>query len=307
MFLTLSMVFGCIALGMLLMGVSLVLDRKRLHERMEAVLSSVGPVDGALVDSVVDHTRARIMRVLWPITEPLSNMLPASMRAAVRQKLAAAGMLRYIDGVEFICLRILSAIIGAVLALGMYAWLNWTAPSLALWGALLVFMMGVLLPDYWIQGLINERQRKIRKMLPDVLDLLVVSVEAGTGFDSALDRVEEKFHGPVADEFGRVLQEMRLGKARTAALRDLAQRTGMPEVSTIVSAICQADQLGVSMAQVLRVQAQTLRQRRVYQIREMAQKLPVKLLFPLILCIFPAIFVVIVGAAMVNVYYTLMR
>src|SRR5439155_22304528 len=137
--------------------------------------------------------------------------------------------------------------------------------------------------------------------LPDILDLLIVSVEAGLGFDDAIDKVVEKMKGPFPDELRRVLQEMQLGKKRVEALRDMAARIEVSEVSTFVAAIYQADQLGVSMARVLHVQAETMRVARSQRIREMAAKLPVKMLFPLVFFIFPAIFVIIIGPGVISI------
>jgi tight adherence protein C len=133
------------------------------------------------------------------------------------------------------------------------------------------------------------------------LDLLIVSVEAGLGFDGAMARVVEKMKGPFPQELCRVLQEMQVGKARIPALKDMATRVQVSEVSTFVAAIYQADQLGVSMAKVLHVQADTMRVARSQRIREMAAKLPVKMLFPLVFFIFPAIFVIIIGPGVISI------
>jgi tight adherence protein C len=164
-----------------------------------------------------------------------------------------------------------------------------------------MLVIGLILPDFILQQIINSRQYRIRKSLPDILDLLIVSVEAGLGFDGAMQKVVDKVKGPFPEELGRVLEEMRLGKSRMAALQDMAKRIAVTEVSTFVAAIYQADQLGVSIARVLNVQADTMRLARSQRIREMAAKLPVKMLFPLVFFIFPAIFVVVIGPGVIEI------
>ncbi|MDQ2800409.1 MAG: type II secretion system F family protein, partial [Armatimonadota bacterium] len=139
-----------------------------------------------------------------------------------------------------------------------------------------------------------------RRALPEVIDLLVVSVEAGMGLDGAMAKVTEKMRGPLADEMARARHEMRLGKTRGQALRDMAARLDMGEVKTFVAAVYQADQLGTSIARVLRAQSQMARAARVQRVREQAAKLPVTMLFPLVVFVFPAIFVVLLGPSLLR-------
>jgi tight adherence protein C len=200
-----------------------------------------------------------------------------------------------------------TTIIGFGFGVLLYRYIAVKSPAQAPMALTLLIVIGVLLPDYYLQTIINHRQYTIKKMLPDTIDLLIASLEAGTGFDAAVSRVEEKFPGPVAEEFGRMLQEMRLGKNRATALKDLAHRVAVPEVSTFVSAVVQADQLGASMTKVLRVQSQTIRQTRLLQVKEAAQKLPVKMLFPLVFFIFPAVFVVIAGPGVIRICEVLLK
>jgi tight adherence protein C len=155
--------------------------------------------------------------------------------------------------------------------------------------------VGFWLPDIVLQRVIETRQTSIRRNLPDVLDLLVVSVEAGVGFDGAMQRVVDKSRGALADELARVLEQVRLGKSRAEALRRMGERTQVADLISFVAAVQQAETLGVSIAKVLRAQADAARERRSQRAREAAAKLPVKLLFPLVFFIFPALFVVILG------------
>lgn len=164
---------------------------------------------------------------------------------------------------------------------------------------------GFFLPDVLLYNSGLKRQDKIQKALPDALDMLTVCVEAGLGFDSALAQVARNTEGPLSAEFARVLQEMQIGKSRTAALRAMTARTTVSELRTFVSSLVQASELGIAMVTVLREQAKEQRVRRRQRAEERAQKLPVKILFPLIVCIFPVIFVVILGPGGITIAETL--
>ncbi len=171
-------------------------------------------------------------------------------------------------------------------------------------GLLLFFSLGLLGwigPDFWLSRKARERQLEISKILPSALDLLTVSVEAGLGFDQALARISAKLHGPLADEFERTMREIQLGSSRVVALQRLALRSGVDGLRSFVSAIIQADKLGIGLAQVLRIQSASLRERRRLEAQERAMKAPVKMLFPLVLFVFPAVFIVILGPALIHV------
>jgi len=166
---------------------------------------------------------------------------------------------------------------------------------------MLGFGIGFLLPEFWLGGKIKARQKIILKMIPDTLDLLTISVRAGLGFDAALAKVVEKLPGPLTDEFRRALAEVRVGKARRDALRDMLPRTNVAPLSAFIGAIIQAEQLGVSISKVLQVQSDQLRIERRQRAEEMAAKAPIKMLFPLVGCIFPSLFIVILGPAMLSI------
>jgi tight adherence protein C len=159
--------------------------------------------------------------------------------------------------------------------------------------------IGYIFPEFWLGGRIKKRQKLIIMQIPDALDLLTISVRAGLGFDAALGKVVEKMKGPLIDEFRRALAEVRVGKARRDALRDIVPRTEVPPLTNFVGAIVQAEQLGVSISKVLQVQSEQLRIERRQRAEEQAAKAPIKMLFPLVGCIFPSLFIVILGPAII--------
>jgi tight adherence protein C len=165
--------------------------------------------------------------------------------------------------------------------------------------------IGFFLPDVLLYNAGTKRQEKIRLALPDALDMLTVCVEAGLGFDAALAQVARNTAGPLAAEFARALQEMQIGKSRADALRATAERSSAPELRAFVSALVQASELGVPVAAVLREQAKEMRLKRRQHAEERAQKVPVKILFPLILCLFPGMFVVIIGPGIIRIAQSL--
>ncbi|HEY7007752.1 MAG TPA: type II secretion system F family protein [Jatrophihabitantaceae bacterium] len=161
--------------------------------------------------------------------------------------------------------------------------------------------LGLFLPDILVKNAGDKRQLKLQRALPDAMDMLMVCVEAGLGFDAALGRVARNSTGPIAEECARVLQEMQFGMSRADALRALAGRTEVAELKTFVSAMIQSGELGISIGDVLREQSKEMRVKRRQRAEERAQKLQVKLLFPLIFCLLPAMFVVVLAPAALNI------
>jgi tight adherence protein C len=164
---------------------------------------------------------------------------------------------------------------------------------------------GYIFPEFWLRGRIKARQKGILLTIPDALDLLTISVRAGLAFDAALGKVVEKMKGPLVDEFRRALAEVRVGKARREALRDIVPRTEVQPLTNFIGAIIQAEQLGVSISKVLQVQSEQLRIERRQRAEEQAAKAPIKMLFPLVGCIFPSLFVVILGPAIILIIVNL--
>jgi tight adherence protein C len=168
-------------------------------------------------------------------------------------------------------------------------------------------MAGFWLPDVLLYNSGLKRQEALRRSTPDALDMLTVCVEAGLGFDAGLAQVARNTDGPIAGEFARLLREMQIGKTRIVAFQDLAARTTVPELQIFVSALVQSDKLGIPLAGVLREQSAEMRLKRRQRAEEMAQKVPVKILFPLLLCIFPALFVVLIGPGAIQIAHQLVQ
>jgi tight adherence protein C len=238
-------------------------------------------------------------RVLLPALRALLATMgrygPRQSAERLRVNLQLAGNPGNITPAMFMGLRLLlSLILGALLVVPTFQLLPMTQAILY---TAVGFILGYLLPGLWLRRQISGRKRTIRRAMPDALDLLCISVEAGLAFDLALQRVTQKWDDALSREFQRVLSDMRLGRTRREALKDLAQRTGVEDVQTFTAAVIQADQLGVSMANILRLQSDQMRIRRRQRAEALAQQAPIKMLFPMVFLIFPALFVVILGPA----------
>jgi tight adherence protein C len=171
----------------------------------------------------------------------------------------------------------------------------------ALVTALAAAGIAFLLPLMWISMKASSRQDKIRKELPDMLDMLLISVEAGLGFDAAVAKIVMRTSGPIGEEFGRMLQDSQAGLSRREALRGLADRNNVPELNAFIMAMVQADVFGISVSNILRAQSRELRVKRRQRAQEMAQKAPAKMVFPLILCVLPATLIVLMGPAVISI------
>jgi len=246
-------------------------------------------------------------RLMQPALQRMARLclrlLSSGTSERLRASLARAGDPPGLGVGEFAGLRALSVVVCLGVAASLCGLCAVTALRFACLG--LGILVGMTLPDALLEGHIRRRQTQIRRALPDVVDLLVVSVEAGLGLDGALAKVTEKMHGPLPDELARAIGETHLGKTRARAMKDMAARVEVGEVKTFVAAVTQADALGVSIVRTLRAQSQTVRAARVQRVREQAARLPVTLLLPLTIFIFPAIFVVLLGPSLIRLYHAL--
>jgi tight adherence protein C len=216
---------------------------------------------------------------------------------SISLKLLGAGLGRRMTPTSFLAMKGLLAVTGALVGV-MFSSMAGSATGLLFTVGLAA--AGFFAPDYFVNLKSRARRERIKADLPDALDLLAVSVEAGLGFDGAIAKITEHMEGPLADEFSLTLGEMRIGESRQDALKRMADRVDAPELSSFTRAIIQADQLGTSLGRILRVQAADSRLRRQAAAEEKAMKAPIKMLFPTVLFIFPAIFLVILGPAFMN-------
>ncbi|MDF2568563.1 MAG: Type secretion system domain protein [Sporomusa sp.] len=286
---------------------------------LHAFAPVTGPVEMRLkaLDSIVagrtdiDDELAKPFRqrILAPLSGDMGGILtkltPKAVRATIEQKLIAAGGFAKLTSDEFLLLMGFLALALPVIA-GTLSVLAGAAGGKVIGFILMAFLISQLLPFVLLNHKIAARKLSIQKDLPDVLDLLTVSVEAGLAFDGALAKLSEKMKGALVEEFNRVLQEIRMGIARREALSAMGRRCDVPDLSLFTTSLVQADQLGVSIGNVLRVQSSSMREKRRQRAEEKAMKAPIKMLLPLVLFIFPALFVVLLGPAVIQMFNSLM-
>jgi tight adherence protein C len=207
------------------------------------------------------------------------------------------------DPTTFFAMRIVGGVFGLGIGILLFFVLKVTNPdsTRALLYTAGTTALGFYFPVLSVRGRIRKRQENVLKALPDALDLLVICVEAGLGFDMAMGKVYEKWDNELALAFGRVLREIQLGKLRREALKDMSDRMDVPDVNSFTAAIIQADQLGVSMSKILKVQSEQMRIKRRQRAQEKAQQAPVKMMIPMVLLIFPSIYIVLLGPSVITV------
>jgi tight adherence protein C len=254
----------------------------------------------------VELTEPLSTRVLEPMAVFIAGLaraaLPNEYVEKIQKKLVVAGRGQPEEADRFLVFHVLSVAAVPILwyVAGQYTSIRGLDLTVIF---ILIALAGVVGPDAWLNRVIADRQLTIRKKLPDVLDLLVISVEAGLGFEQALARAVTMVPGALSEEFARMLGEMRAGSSRADALTALDVRTGVREVRSFVLALKQADVFGVSIGSILRNQAADMRVRRHLLAQEEAQKAPVKMLFPMVFCIMPALFVITAGPAFLNIFH----
>jgi tight adherence protein C len=273
----------------------------RSSDQVQARLAEYGTRTRTLEEIELEQPFSE--RVIQPIFRGIAGLLtrltPGQSAEATERNLEKAGRPFGWSSTEFLGARGVCAILFAILPfliLGLMG-IPWIQRLLF---TALGAGLGFFLPLLWLRQRISSRQNNVRKSLPDALDLLTICVEAGLGFDAALSRVVEKWDNDLSIEFARVITEMRMGKLRREALRDMADRVDVSDITAFVAAIIQADQLGVSIAKVLRVQSDQMRLRRRQRAEEEAHRATIKILFPLAFLIFPSLFIVLLGPAVPN-------
>jgi len=291
-------IFAAIVIALLAAGV--LSDGRAGASRSLALLEAFGSAPQALRDELDPGFKQRVLHpFLGRLTGLGRRLTPSDNANRLRLKLDAAGnpagwtvdRVTALKGAGFAA-GLLFALFGCVL-LGMSL-----MPTLVI--SIGASLLGYSAPNMWLYQKAHERKELTQVALPDALDLLTISVEAGLGFDAALAHVAKNTNGPLADEFARVLQEMQLGAGRSEAMRALGDRSSLPELKGFVTSMVQADAFGIPVGRVLRVQSNEMRTKRRQRAEEKAQKVPVKILFPLIFCILPTLFLAVMGPGVIT-------
>jgi tight adherence protein C len=254
----------------------------------------------------IELSQPFIERVVYPILRQFGEMAakntPQNALQETTRKLELAGKAGFIDAPMFLASRFVAAAVLAVLTFSVsyFSILSQTFSRSLLYG-LIGAALGFFFPQLWLSEQIKRRQLEIRKAMPDALDLLTICVEAGLGFDAAMSNVAEKWDNELSLSFARAIREIQLGKIRREALKTMSDRIDLAEMTSFVAAIIQSEQLGVSMAKVLRIQADQMRMRRRQYAEELAHQAPVKMLIPMVAFIFPSIFIVLMTPAVLRI------
>jgi tight adherence protein C len=255
------------------------------------------------VEMSMDFNQRVLIPVLRQIAAITQKLTPSKQIEETRKQLDKAGMAGTIEPSMFLALRIVSTImLGVISFLLFFVFTNTFGPTVSTAFTLGGTALGFFFPSLYIGSKISKRQTEVIKALPDALDLLVICVEAGLGFDAGIGKVYEKWDNDLAIAFGRVLREVRLGKGRREALKDMSDRMDVPDVTSFVAAIIQAESMGVSMAHILRVQSDQMRTKRRQRAQEKANAAPVKMMIPMVLLIFPSLWIVLLGPALISVW-----
>jgi tight adherence protein C len=254
--------------------------------------------------------RSALERLVLPfagkVISSITRVTPLDLYGRVNRLIVLAGNPPAFTAERIVAFKIVFGIAGVVVGLMLAQLLPFTG-FLKVGVVALLALTGYTVPSAAIAARASKRQKEIRKALSDTMDLLTISVEAGLGFDAALGQVVRNVPGPLSDEISRMLQEMQIGVSRTDALRHLTERTEVPELDGFVLSMIQADKYGVGIAKVLRSQSQELRQKRRQRAEETAQKVPLKLLFPTIFMLLPALFIVILGPGVIKIYESFIK
>ncbi len=273
-------------------------DERALQARMDEFIARGEEVNLEKIEMSQPFTE----RVVYPLARALGELAvkftPQNALISISRKLELAGSPASMDpsmmlALQFILMAVFAGLVALVFTVGSARWPVGRVVLLAL-----VFgILGFFFPQLWLSSRIARRQKSIRKAMPDALDLLTICVEAGLGFDAAMSKVAEKWATELSLAFARVIQEIQLGKLRREALRDMADRIGLSEMTSFVAAVIQSEQLGVSLAKVLRIQSDQMRIRRRQLAEEEAHKAPIKMLIPMALLIFPSLMIVLLTPA----------
>jgi tight adherence protein C len=295
---TLAIGLGVVAFSLII--ASIILLRRAEDDPLTARISEFASREEAATIEDIELSMPITDRIFVPIIRRISDLItrfaPESMLANTARQLELAGSPRNMSAAGFLVMRLAATVMLTLLFFFMSR--NWGQDTSRI--VLYTFVMaclGFMLPQMWLSSKITRRKEAIIKKFPDALDLMSICVDAGLTFDGAMSKVNEKWDDPLAREFGRVIYEIQLGKSRRQALRDLSDRCDVADVTSFIAAILQADQLGVSIGKVLRIQSEQMRIKRRQRAEERAHQAPVKMMFPMVFLIFPSMFVVLLGPA----------
>jgi tight adherence protein C len=298
---------ACVFGAVVLIGVFFDLNQSERRRAVRLLESQVAGTTSENVNLREQHlsesfTRRIFVPVIAGASKVARRVTPIDARDRVARKLLIAGSPIGWDAERLLAFKIIGFSAGIVLGLFVTTLIGDIAPFIRIVLIGLLAFVGFMVPDSMLSRRVGERQKEILRTLSDTLDLLTISVEAGLSLNAAIAQVVQNVPGVLSSEFARMLQEIQLGVPRADAFRNLAERTDVDELNAFALAMIQADVFGVSIASVLRTQAQQLRIKRRQRAEQKAQQTPVKIVFPLILCILPALFVVIVGPGAIRIW-----
>jgi tight adherence protein C len=282
-------------------------DEATLQHRLEEFSARGAPVNL----EEIELSQPFAERIIYPLAQKLGQLAvkftPDNAVRSTQKKLELAGNPGGLDPTLFLALRFVAGFVIGGLLLLVFS----LAPQKMAFGRQLLItavfvLLGFSLPELYLRSTIEKRQKSIRKAMPDALDLLTICVEAGLGFDAAMAKVTEKWENELSLAFGRAIREVQLGKLRREALHDMADRIGIAEITSFVAAVIQSEQLGVSMAKVLRIQSDQMRMKRRQHAEEEAHKAPIKMLIPMGLLIFPALMIVLLTPAALKLMHSVL-
>jgi tight adherence protein C len=293
---------GIVIIAVVLIVVALTGPRASgdIQERLEAYGARAEPVTLEELELSQPFSERVVMPMLEKISQFVTRFTPQKTLEQTQYKIELAGRPNNLTPDKFWGMRV-----AALFGLGGLVFLLMAVSGQPLTNQLMYAAgaggFGFIYPSMWLGSKAKARQGAIIKALPDALDLLTICVEAGLGFDAAMSKVNEKWDDPLSQEFGRVIREIQLGKARKDALRAMSNRMDVPDVTSFVAAIIQTEQLGVSIAKVLKIQSEQMRIKRRQRAEEKANQAPIKMLFPMVFLIFPSIYIVLLGPAVLTV------
>jgi tight adherence protein C len=287
--------------------VDMMLNRRRRYATV--LQTQVGGTADGFANLRDEQLKTSVLdRLIFPFTgkviSSITRLTPVDLYGRTNRLIELAGSPPSLTAERIVAFKILFGIVGLVVGLLLVPLLPFTGLVFSVVPPALLALTGYTFPSAGLASKASKRQKEIRKAMPDTMDLLTISVEAGLGFDAALAQVVQNVPGPLSEEIARMLQEMQIGVTRTEELRHVNDRTEVPELDGFVLSMIQADKYGVGVAKVLRAQSTELRQKRRQRAEEVAQKVPLKLLFPMIFMVLPAMFIVILGPGAIKVYET---